>query len=116
MSLRLPYPPYLRIVVRRSLWLWLLLRVAHAGAIVLAVIFFGFPTVAEAAAQAVRPTLVTRVVLVGLVAVLVWWDRRRSRELLLHANLAASPVWFVAASMVAALVAELAVEVLLAVL
>jgi hypothetical protein len=81
-SLRLPYPPYLRIIVRRSAVLWLLVRLLLVVALL--------PFVGrEAVHQATW----------GVPVLLVWLDRRFFRELLLPANLAASELWFWGASL-----------------
>jgi hypothetical protein len=114
-SLRLPYPPYLRKVVRRSAGMWLLVRIAYVMVLVAGAGLFGLPP-AEVIALALHPVWAGRVVLVALAAFLVWWDRRRSRELLLPANLGAWPGWFWTASLLAALVLDLGVQTLLAAL
>ena len=112
-SLRLPYPPYLWGVIRRSVGIWLLVRVAYAGLMV-AMELFGLLPTDEGTALALHPLWAARAVLVALAAVLVWWDRRRSHELLLPANLGAWPGWFWTASLLTALVLDVGIQALLA--
>jgi hypothetical protein len=94
-SMRLPYPPYLWKIVRQSAILWILVRLLTF---------------------ALHPAWITHVSLVALVACLVWWDRRRSHEMLLPANLGAPSGWFWAASIITATVLSIATATLLAVL
>jgi hypothetical protein len=63
-----------------------------------------------------QPAWPTRILVIACTAFLVWWDRRRSHELLLHANLGASPGWFWAASLLTATVLDGALQTLLSVL
>lgn len=102
LHLGFPYPPYLRRVVRRSARLWMLLRLV--GLVLGAV--GDLP-------GALHPPWTTHASLVALTAVLVWWDRRRAHELLLHANLGARPGWFWAASILTATVLDAATQALL---
>lgn len=96
-ALRLPYPRYLATVVFRSAALWLLLRLFLA----VGLFYFLGP-----AALLIPAT--------GIPAVLVWIDRRNARELLLHANLGASELWFWAAALLPALLLDVAAHLLLA--
>lgn len=112
-AVRLPYPPYLRKVVRRSVWIWLLVRSAYAVVLMAGVASFGLLPPAEGIALVLHPAPATRALLVVLAAVLVWWDRRRSHELLLHANLGAWPGWFWTASLLTALGLDVALQTLL---
>jgi len=86
--LRLPYPAYLRALVRRSILLWALLRTA--------LLFLGDGTLSVAAS----------LVVVGGVALLSWVEARRGRESLFHANLGASPAWPAAIGALMAIVCE----------
>ena len=113
-SLGLPHPPYLLRVVRRSAGLWLLVRCAYVVAMLVAASTSDLLTPAEAVALAIQPTVVTRAVLVAVTAFLVWVDRKRAGELLLHANLGARPVWFWAAAVLAASVVDIVVQTLIA--
>lgn len=115
-SIGFPYPPYLWQVVRRSVGIWVLARSADVVVLMAGVGFFGLLPLAEGIAQALHPGWATRAVLVVLAAVVVWWDRRRSHELLLPANLGAWSGWFWTASLLTALVMDLAVQTLLAAL
>lgn len=115
-AIRLPYPPYLWRVIRRSVGIWLLVRSAYVVVLMAGAASFDFPPPAEVIAHVLHPTWATRAVLVALVAVLVWWDRRRSHELLLPANLGAWSGWFWTASLLTALVLDMAVQPLLAAL
>lgn len=112
--LRLPYPPYLWKVFRRGAGIWLLVRIAYVMVFIAGAAFFGLLSPAEVIALALHPVPAARAVLVALAAVLVWWDRRRFHELLLPANLGAWPGWFWTASLLAALVLDVAVQTLLA--
>lgn len=112
-SLRLPYPPYLRNVVRRSVGIWLLVRMAYIGVLMAAAASDLLP-LAEGVALALHPLRATRAVLVALAAFLVWWDRMRAHELLLPANLGAWPGWFWTASLLTALVLDVVIQALLA--
>ena len=113
-SIGLPYPPYLRKVIRRSAGMWLLVRCAHVVALLVAAASSDLIPPAEGVALALRPGWATRSVLVGLAAVLVWLDRRRSHELLLPANLGAWSGWFWGASLLTALASDIAVQTFLA--
>jgi hypothetical protein len=115
-SLGLPYPPYLWNVVRRSAGIWLLIRIAYAGVLMAGAAFLGVLSRAEVIALVLHPLWTMRAVLVVLAAAAVWWDRRRSHELLLHANLGAWPGWFWTASLLTALVLDLVLQALLAAL
>lgn len=95
--------------------IWVLVRIAYAGAMA-GVGLFGLLPLSEAIAQALHPGRAARAVLVVLAAVLVWWDRRRFHELLLPDNLGAWPGWFWTASLLAALATDLAAQTLLAAL
>ncbi|HEX6371381.1 MAG TPA: hypothetical protein VF006_20860 [Longimicrobium sp.] len=112
-SIRLPYPPYLWKVVRRSVGIWLLVRSAYVVVFMAGAAFLGLLTPAEVIALVLHPPWATRAVLVALAAVAVWWDRRRSHELLLHANLGAWPGWFWTASLLTALVLDVGVQTVL---
>ncbi len=81
-----------------------------------AVAFLGLLAPAEGIAEVLYPAWPTRILLVAFTAFLVWWDRRRAHELLLPANLGAWPGWFWIASLLAALVVDIAVQALLAAL
>jgi hypothetical protein len=112
-SIGLPYPPYLRKVIRRSMGIWLLVRTAYVG-VLLAAGAFGLLPFADGVALVLHPLRVTRMVLVALAAFFVWWDRMRAHELLLPANLGARPGWFWAASLLTALVLDGVIQTLLA--
>jgi hypothetical protein len=114
-SIRLPYPPYLRKVIRRSVAMWILVRIAYVG-VLLAAAASGLLPPDEAVALVLHPLWPTRAVLVALAAHLVWWDRRLAHELLLPANLGAWPGWFWTASVFTALVLDVVVQALLAAL
>lgn len=110
---RLPYPPYLWQVTRRSLGIWVLVRSAYVVVLLVGVAFFGLLPFAEGTTLALHPALATRAMLIVLSAVLVWWDRRRSQELLLPANMGAWSGWFWTASLLAALILDVALQALL---
>ena len=115
-SIRLPHPPYLWRVVRRSVGMWLLVRTAYVVVLMACVAFLGLLPFAEGIAAALHPAWAARALLVAIAAVLVWWDRRRFHELLLPANLGVWPGWFWTASLLAGLVLDVAVQTLLAAL
>ncbi|HEV2121956.1 MAG TPA: hypothetical protein VGW38_04160 [Chloroflexota bacterium] len=115
-SIRLPYPPYLWKVIRRSVGIWLLVRSAYVVVLMVGVALFDLLPLAEGTALVLHPAWATRAVLVALATVLVWWDRRRSHELLLPANLGAWSGWFWTASLLTALVLDVAIQTLLAAL
>lgn len=110
----LPYPPSLREVIRRSVWMWLLVRILSIAVIVAAAAFLDILPPGEAVAAALHPVWAIRAGLVALAAVLVWIDRTRFHELLLPANLGVWPGWFWIASLLAAGVMDVAVQTLLA--
>jgi hypothetical protein len=83
--------------------IWLLVRVLIALVLFLA---------SEDASAPLHPGSTTRAFLVAVTALLVWWDRRRSHELILHAELGASPGWFWAASLLTACAMDLALQAL----
>jgi hypothetical protein len=114
-AIRLPYPPYLWQVIRRSAGIWLLVRIAYVG-LMAAAAAVGLVPPAEFIPLILHPTWATRAFLVALAAVLVWWDRRRSHELLLPANLGAWPGWFWTASLLTALALDVGLQTLLAAL
>ena len=114
-SLRLPYPPYLWKVIRRSVGIWLLVRIAYAF-LMLAMALFGLLSPADGSALALHPGGAARALLVAFAAALVWWDRRRFHELLLPANLGTWPGWFWAASLLVGLVLDVGLQTLLAAL
>ncbi len=109
--LRFPYPPYLREVIGRSVALWVAVRIMYV-----VVLLVGAASMArgEALGFALNPAWPTRMLLVALVASLVWWDRRRSHELLLPANLGTAPAWFVVASLATGAVLDVSVQHVLA--
>jgi hypothetical protein len=111
-SLRLPYPPYLWKVVRGSVVMWLLARVAYAG-LMAALELFGLLPPDEGIALALHPGWPARGALVTLAAGLVWWDRRRAHELLLHDNMGAWRGWFWTASLLAGLVLDAGIQTVL---
>lgn len=113
-SIRLPYPPYLRKVIRRSVGIWLLVRSAYVMVLMAGAAFFDLLSPPEVTALVLHPGWGARAVLVAVAAVLEWWERLRFHELLLHANLGAWPGWFWVASLLTALVMDLAVQTLLA--
>lgn len=115
-SIRLPYPPYLWKVIRRSVGIWLLVRSVYVVVLMAGVESFDLLPPAEGIVLVLHPTWATRAVLVALAAVLMWWDRRRSHELLLPANLGAWSGWFWTASLLTALVSDVVVQTLLAAL
>lgn len=90
-TLRLPHPGYLRQVAVRSALMWLGMK----GILFLIL----FPS--SGLAAALQPTL-------GIPAVLVWLDRRRAREQVLHANLGAEEAWIWAAALAVALALDAA--------
>jgi hypothetical protein len=100
-----PYPGHLRTVVRRTVPIWVLGR-----PLLLLLLFLA----TRDPAVALHPTPATRVVLVGVTSLLVWWDRKRAHELLLQANLGANPGWFWAASLLTATGADVTFQALLA--
>jgi hypothetical protein len=111
-SIGLPYPPYLRKVIRRGAEMWVLLRCAYV------IIMMGAASARlisspEAVAAALHPYGSTRVVLVALAAFFVWWGRRRSRETLLPANLGTRPSWFWGSSLLGAAGMDLVVQTVL---
>lgn len=112
-SLRLPYPPYLWKVIRRSAGIWLLVRSVYAG-LMASMALFGLLPFVEGIALALHPFWATRAMLVATAAVLVWWDRRRSHELLLPTDLGVWPGWFWTASLLTALVLDVVLQALLA--
>jgi hypothetical protein len=99
----LPYPPYLWFVVRQSALLWLLARV------LILVLFLAVGDVSVA----LHPGWATHAFLIMVTAFLVWWDRRRSHELLLHAELGAAPGWLWAATLLTACAIDAAVQSLI---
>jgi hypothetical protein len=101
-SIGFPYPAYLGTVVRHTAVMWALVRL----------LFFVILAGGAGLSAALHPTWSTRIFLIAFTAFLVWWDRRRSHELLLHANLGARPGWFWAASLVTAAVLEGAMRLL----
>jgi hypothetical protein len=105
-SIGIPYPPYLWIVVRHSVVMWLLVRLMVS-------VLFAFGAGLSAV---LHPAGTTRIFIIVITAFLVWWDRRRSHELLLHANLGAWPGWFWAASLLTAAVLDGATQTLLRVI
>jgi hypothetical protein len=116
-SIRLPYPPYLRKVIRRSMAMWILVRIAYVMAFMAAAAFLGvLLSPAELIALVVHPPWATRLGLVAFAALLVWWDRKLAHELLLPANLGAWPGWFWTASLLSALVLDVVVQTILAAL
>jgi len=102
-ALGFPYPPYLWLVARQSALLWLLARV---------LILVLLAATADVSV-ALHPGWTTRAFLVLVTALLVWWDRRRSHELILHAELGASPGWFWTASLLTACAMDAAVQALI---
>jgi hypothetical protein len=97
-ALRLPYPGYLLRVIRMSAGMWFLVRLLAFLVVALAT-HLGL----TAAIQATY----------GIPALLVWIDRKRSHELLLHANLGASELWFWGVSLVAVFALDFAANALL---
>jgi hypothetical protein len=97
----LPYPPYLWLVVRQSALLWPMARVLIALVLFLA---------AGDVSVALHPGWTTRAFLVVVTALLVWWDRRRSHEILLHAVPGAAPGWLWGASLLTASALEVAMQ------
>ena len=107
----LPYPPYLRKVIRRSAGMWVIVRCAWV-AVVIGGMLFGSMRLPEALGAALHPGWSTRTILVAVATFLVWWDRRRFRELILHGNLGAHPGWFLGTSLLAASVLDIVVQTL----
>lgn len=99
----LPYPPYLWKVACRSALVWVPVRIAA----------FIVMWWADGFSAALHPVGGARAGIVVLTAYAVWWDRRIARELLLPANLGARPVWFWAASLLAAAAMDVVVQALL---
>ena len=114
-SIRLPYPPYLRKVIRHSVVIWMLVRSAYAVVLVWAELYGLLPPGAGMD-EALHPAWAARALLVAGAALLVWWDRQRAHELLLPANLGVWPGWFWTASLLTALVLDVAVQSVLAAL
>ena len=96
-ALRLPYPGYLWRLARMSAVMWLVVRVG-------VVVFLGLGLRMGPAAL-LQPTY-------GVPALLVWIDRKRSHEQLLHANLGASELWFWALSLAVVLLLDFAATAL----
>ncbi|MQA92677.1 MAG: hypothetical protein GEU90_21050 [Gemmatimonas sp.] len=112
-SIGLPYPRYLGTVIRRSVLVWLLVRITYVVVLMAGVLSFGLLSLPEGISAGLHPAWTIRVFLVMVAAFLVWWDRRRSHELLLHANLGAAPGWFWTASLLTALVLDVAIQAIL---
>lgn len=116
-SIRLPYPPYLRTVIRRSVAIWLLVRIAYVISFMAVAAFLrGILSPAEIIALVLHPPWATRLGLVAFAAVLVWWDRKLANELLLPANLGVWPGWYWTASLLSAQVLDVAVQSVIAAL
>ncbi len=101
-SLGFPYPPDFWRVVRISALFWVLSRLVIASILALS----------GGTSAALQLSWSARALLVVLTAILVWWDRRRAHELLLHANLGAAEGWFWAGSAATAAVLDVATQVL----
>jgi hypothetical protein len=112
-SIRLPYPPYLWKLIRRSAGIWLLVRSAYAVVLMVGVASFNLLPLAEGIGLVLHPGWAMRGVLVALATGMVWWDRCRSLELLLPANLGAWPGWFWTTSLLSALAMDVAIQTLL---
>lgn len=112
-SIALPHPPYLRKLIRRSAGIWLLVRCMSVVVLMAGVAFFNLLPFDEGVATALHPGWVTRAVLVAVTAFLVWWDRRRARELVFYANLGTHPGWFWGASLLTASALDIVVQTLL---
>jgi hypothetical protein len=97
-ALYLPYPGYLGTVARRSILMWLLLRL----------LLFVFLLVATRSSS-----VAIRVPTFGMPVLFVRLDRQLFRELLLPANLGASELWFWAVSLSVVLGLDLAAALLL---
>jgi hypothetical protein len=108
-----PYPAYLWTVVRRTALLWLLVRITYAILLMVGVLFFGLLPLPTAISLALHPILATRALLIAVTALLVWWDRRRAHELLLQANVGASPGWFWTTLLFTASMVDVTCQVLL---
>lgn len=113
-SIRFPYPLYLLVVVRRTVGIWLLARIAYGVVLLAGMAFFNLIPSAEVIDLVLHPAWPARALLVALGAGLVWWDRKRFHELLLPANLGAWSGWFWTASLLTALVLDVAIQTLLA--
>lgn len=98
-TLRLPYPGYVWKIFRITAVLWLLLRL-------MSTVFLVLVLDVEGSVAASQPSL-------GLPALLVWIDRKRSHEQLLHANLGAWEGWFWVVSLFLALGLDAVVYLLL---
>ena len=109
----LPYPPLLVRVVRISIVVWLLVRVAYVLVLLVAVEFLGFLSSEQGLAAALAPVWPSRALLVMLTGFLVWLQRRSAHEHLLQADFGVRPAWFTAASLLAATAADVAVQALL---
>lgn len=79
-------------------------------------LFFFILLIGVGVAGALHPTAVTHVILAVTTSFFVWWDRRRARELLLHANLGAAEPWFWIASLLTASLMDLTTQALIGVL
>ena len=99
----IPYPPYLRRIVRRAAVMYLLIRCTLLFVLALEGDVEG----------ALHPTVGMRGIMIAVAVFLVWWDRRRAGERLLHANLGARPGWFLTAALLTAWVLDLIVAALL---
>ena len=111
-QLRMPHPPLLLRVIRVSVAFWLLLRVAYVLVILVSVLYFEVLSSGEGVEAALQPVWPSRVLLVALTIFLVWLHRRAGHEHLLQADLGVRPVWFPAASLMAAGAADLTVQAL----
>ena len=111
--MKLPYPPCLLRLLRSSMLVWFMTRATYALVLIFGVLFFRFLSLEEGIQSALHPPGLLRLLLVGLTAVLVHLDRRRTHEHLLQANFGVPAVWFSATSLVAAGLADLTVQALL---
>jgi sterol desaturase/sphingolipid hydroxylase (fatty acid hydroxylase superfamily) len=111
--IRPPYPRYLWILSQRSVLLWLLVRITYVVVLMVGVMLFGLLPLPEGISAALQPPLSARITFIATTAILVWWERRRAHEVLLPANLGASPGWFWTASLVTVSVLDMAIQAIL---
>ena len=106
----LPYPPLLVRVVRTSVIVWLLVRIAYVLVLLTSVELLDFLSHDDGIAAALEPVWTSRALLVIVTAFLVWLQRRNAHEHLLQANFGVRPAWFTSASLLAATAADVAVQ------
>jgi hypothetical protein len=93
--------------------MWVVLRVAYVIVLLTGAEVIGLFDGADALEFAKRPVPAARVLLMILAAALVHIDRVRAHEHILSANLGVSSSWFIAASLLAAAIADSMLQLLL---